>query len=143
MNMREFTFGIVIFSTVLLFGTLFYTSMTTYYPSAVVPTEMNDIRDLSQHSITNIVSNASTEQEAMKSHETGLLGTVEVIWSVTNMMWGVVILFIDIIPNTIIGLVGYITNVFHLPYQFVQVVVGLIGLFIIFEIVSIIFKRET
>ena len=143
MNMREFTFGIVIFSAVLLFGTLFYTSMTTYYPTATVPPEMTDIQNLAQHSITEVVSNASAQQESMKSHETGLLGTVEVIWSVTNMMWGVVILFVDIIPNTSIGLVGYITNVFHLPYQFVQVVVGLIGLFIIFEIVSIIFKRET
>jgi hypothetical protein len=145
MNMREFTFGVVIFSAVLLFGTLFYTSMTTYYTSATVPTAMTTIKDISESSLLNVGGTATNGTETIAKHQTdtSFVGTLEVIWDVTNMVWGVIIMFVVVIPSTMYNFVTTFTDIFHLPVQFVQIIMGLIALFIIFEIISIIFKRET
>ena len=142
MDFRDFAFSVLLFVGVFMSGALLYSSMATNYPVATVPAGLLDMQSHTNQTLNEISQKANSSMKTISEFQSGdILGVVTGLLSVPAMLWGVIKLtFVDL-PTTMITSINDTATQFGIPSILVIMIFAAIFLFVVFEVIGIIFKR--
>jgi hypothetical protein len=140
---KAFVWAALLFAGIFVSGSLLYTSTATYYPGATVPASLNAFTQEANYTLAQMNETARTQYETAQAFQSNdVLGVVTGVLSIPSMLWGVMKAVLFDVPNFVLGLVGGDLGAgYAVPEILVMLVITGIMLFIIFEFISIIFKR--
>lgn len=134
-------FTVLIFCGVIFVGASFYVSLAGNYGVAV-PSQMNQIQGYTNSSIEQIHTFAKEQQNATATQSKNIL---EQAWdqgnALVNLMTGTVTAMFITVPQTIFSVLGVGTSLFGIPTIFIDIVMSIVLIFILFEILYMFFGR--
>lgn len=143
MDLKGLIFTVLIFCSVLLAGGSLFTSLAGNYGTAV-PSQMSEIEKYTNSSIGDIHSFARTQQNATATQSKNILSQV---WdqgnALVNLMSGTVVAVFITIPSTILSVLGVGTSMFSIPLIYLDVIMAVVLLFVLFEILYMFFGRPS
>ncbi len=134
-------FSVLILCAVILAGGSFYVALAGNY-GVGIPTQLSAMGQYTNSSISTIHSFAKEQQNATASQSKNIL---EQAWMQGNalitLMTGTITAVFITAPNTILSILGVGTDLFGIPTVYVNVVMAIILIFILFEILYLFFGR--
>lgn len=140
---KAFVWAALLFAGIFVSGSLLYTSTAVYYPGATVPASLSEFTKEANYTLAQMNETARTQYEAAQAFQSSdILGVVTAVLSVPSLMYGIFKSILFDVPNFILSLVGGDLGAgYAVPDILVMLVITGVMLFIIFEFISLIFKR--
>jgi len=146
MKIREFLFSMLIFSGIFIAGAMFFTDVASSYHKDT-PSQLDSVRYYVEHDIKNATLGIGDTGKNI-SQKPSITGINEVdvalsfFGSIASQMWGLAMVLFGL-PDMILNFGYVVADQFAIPHILVQIIIGLITIFVVFELISLIFKRET
>ena len=141
MDVRSLIFTVLIFCGVIFAGGSLYVALAGNYGVAV-PEKMSAIQGYTNSSIETIHGFAKEQQTLTSTQSKNIL---EQAWNqgnaLVNLMTGTVTAIFITVPNTILSVLGVGTSLFGIPTIYVDLIMSIVLIFILFEIIYMFFGR--
>jgi len=144
MDYKSFVWSVMIFAGVFAAGSLLFTSLAVNYPEATnaVPGSLDEFSQEAQNTLYKLNETARYQFNKTQEFQSGdILGVVTAVLSVPSLLYSVMKAVLFEVPSYMLGLISGNMGGIVLPGILTTLAFTAIFLFIVFEFISIIFKR--